>query len=90
MLICGRAARVGAARVTARTGPDAGTASFAFCGTLPVGEELAVSVSQPRASTAGVAKALGARSPRVILLHVLPNVINPVIVMATLVFMLMA
>ena len=30
------------------------------------------------------AKALGARSPRVILLHVLPNVINPVIVMATL------
>ena len=30
------------------------------------------------------ARALGARSPRVILLHVLPNVINPVIVMATL------
>jgi peptide/nickel transport system permease protein len=30
------------------------------------------------------AKALGAKSPRVILLHVLPNVINPVIVMATL------
>jgi peptide/nickel transport system permease protein len=30
------------------------------------------------------AKALGARSPRVIILHVLPNVINPVIVMATL------
>jgi peptide/nickel transport system permease protein len=30
------------------------------------------------------AKALGARSPRVIALHVLPNVINPVIVMATL------
>jgi peptide/nickel transport system permease protein len=30
------------------------------------------------------AKALGARSPRVILLHVLPNVINPVIVLATL------
>lgn len=30
------------------------------------------------------AKALGARSPRVILLHVLPNVVNPVIVMATL------
>jgi peptide/nickel transport system permease protein len=30
------------------------------------------------------AKALGARSPRVIMLHVLPNVINPVIVMATL------
>jgi peptide/nickel transport system permease protein len=30
------------------------------------------------------AKALGANSPRVILLHVLPNVINPVIVMATL------
>jgi peptide/nickel transport system permease protein len=30
------------------------------------------------------AKALGARSPRVIVLHVLPNVINPVIVMATL------
>ena len=30
------------------------------------------------------AKALGARSPRVITLHVLPNVINPVIVMATL------
>jgi len=30
------------------------------------------------------AKALGARAPRVILLHVLPNVINPVIVMATL------
>jgi len=30
------------------------------------------------------AKALGARSPRVILRHVLPNVINPVIVMATL------
>ena len=30
------------------------------------------------------AKALGARSPRVIALHVLPNVINPLIVMATL------
>jgi peptide/nickel transport system permease protein len=30
------------------------------------------------------AKALGARAPRVIALHVLPNVINPVIVMATL------
>jgi peptide/nickel transport system permease protein len=30
------------------------------------------------------ARALGARSPRVIVLHVLPNVINPVIVMATL------
>jgi len=30
------------------------------------------------------AKALGARSPRVIVRHVLPNVINPVIVMATL------
>ena len=30
------------------------------------------------------AKAMGARSPRVIILHVLPNVINPVIVMATL------
>lgn len=30
------------------------------------------------------AKALGAKSPRVILLHVLPNIINPVIVMATL------
>ncbi len=30
------------------------------------------------------AKALGAGSPRVIILHVLPNVINPVIVMATL------
>jgi peptide/nickel transport system permease protein len=30
------------------------------------------------------AKALGARSPRVIALHVLPNVMNPVIVMATL------
>jgi peptide/nickel transport system permease protein len=30
------------------------------------------------------AKALGARAPRVILRHVLPNVINPVIVMATL------
>ncbi len=30
------------------------------------------------------AKALGARSPRVIALHVLPNVLNPVIVMATL------
>ena len=30
------------------------------------------------------AEALGAKSPRVILLHVLPNVINPVIVMATL------
>jgi peptide/nickel transport system permease protein len=30
------------------------------------------------------AKALGAKSPRVIVLHVLPNVINPVIVMATL------
>lgn len=30
------------------------------------------------------AKALGARSPRVIVLHVLPNVVNPVIVMATL------
>jgi len=30
------------------------------------------------------ARALGAKSPRVILLHVLPNVINPVIVMATL------
>ena len=30
------------------------------------------------------AEALGARSPRVILRHVLPNVINPVIVMATL------
>jgi peptide/nickel transport system permease protein len=30
------------------------------------------------------AKAMGAKSPRVIVLHVLPNVINPVIVMATL------
>src|SRR5712691_5409298 len=30
------------------------------------------------------AKALGAKSPRVIIRHVLPNVINPVIVMATL------
>jgi peptide/nickel transport system permease protein len=30
------------------------------------------------------AKALGAKSPRVIVLHILPNVINPVIVMATL------
>ena len=30
------------------------------------------------------AKALGAKSPRVIMRHVLPNVINPVIVMATL------
>jgi len=30
------------------------------------------------------ARALGARSPRVIILHVLPNIINPVIVMATL------
>jgi peptide/nickel transport system permease protein len=30
------------------------------------------------------AKALGARSPRVLALHVLPNVINPLIVMATL------
>lgn len=30
------------------------------------------------------AKALGAKSPRVILRHVLPNVMNPVIVMATL------
>jgi peptide/nickel transport system permease protein len=30
------------------------------------------------------AKALGAKAPRVIVLHVLPNVINPVIVMATL------
>lgn len=30
------------------------------------------------------AKALGAKSPRVIVLHVLPNVINPVVVMATL------
>jgi len=30
------------------------------------------------------ARALGARSPRVIALHVLPNVMNPVIVMATL------
>lgn len=30
------------------------------------------------------AKALGAKSPRVIALHVLPNVMNPVIVMATL------
>jgi len=30
------------------------------------------------------ARALGARSPRVIILHVLPNVINPIIVMATL------
>jgi peptide/nickel transport system permease protein len=30
------------------------------------------------------AKALGAKSPRVILRHVLPNVINPVVVMATL------
>ncbi|HEV7765069.1 MAG TPA: ABC transporter permease [Thermoanaerobaculia bacterium] len=30
------------------------------------------------------AKAMGAKSPRVIALHVLPNVINPVIVMATL------
>jgi peptide/nickel transport system permease protein len=30
------------------------------------------------------AKALGAKSPRVILRHVLPNVVNPVIVMATL------
>src|SRR5437016_14625467 len=29
-------------------------------------------------------KALGAKSPRVIIRHVLPNVINPVIVMATL------
>jgi peptide/nickel transport system permease protein len=30
------------------------------------------------------AKAMGAKAPRVIILHVLPNVINPVIVMATL------
>ncbi len=30
------------------------------------------------------AKAMGARSPRVIVLHVLPNVMNPLIVMATL------
>lgn len=30
------------------------------------------------------ARALGARSPRVIIRHVLPNIINPVIVMATL------
>lgn len=30
------------------------------------------------------AKALGARAPRVIVLHVLPNIMNPVIVMATL------
>ena len=30
------------------------------------------------------AKALGAKAPRVILLHVLPNIMNPVIVMATL------
>ncbi len=30
------------------------------------------------------ARALGAKSPRVIVMHVLPNVINPVIVMATL------
>lgn len=30
------------------------------------------------------ARALGAKSPRVIVLHVLPNVMNPVIVMATL------
>jgi peptide/nickel transport system permease protein len=30
------------------------------------------------------AKALGAKSPRVIVLHVLPNIMNPVIVMATL------
>ncbi|HET8775393.1 MAG TPA: nickel transporter permease [Thermoanaerobaculia bacterium] len=30
------------------------------------------------------AKAMGAKSPRVIILHVLPNIINPVIVMATL------
>jgi peptide/nickel transport system permease protein len=30
------------------------------------------------------AKALGAKAPRIIVLHVLPNVINPVIVMATL------
>ena len=30
------------------------------------------------------ARAMGAKSPRVIILHVLPNVINPVIVMATL------
>jgi peptide/nickel transport system permease protein len=30
------------------------------------------------------AKALGARAPRVIILHVLPNIMNPVIVMATL------
>ncbi|HEY0141073.1 MAG TPA: nickel transporter permease [Thermoanaerobaculia bacterium] len=30
------------------------------------------------------AKAMGAKSPRVIVLHVLPNVMNPVIVMATL------
>lgn len=30
------------------------------------------------------AKAMGAKSPRVIVMHVLPNVINPVIVMATL------
>lgn len=30
------------------------------------------------------ARAMGAKSPRVIVLHVLPNVINPVIVMATL------
>jgi peptide/nickel transport system permease protein len=30
------------------------------------------------------ARALGARSPRVIILHVLPNIMNPVIVMATL------
>ncbi|HEX8617228.1 MAG TPA: nickel transporter permease [Thermoanaerobaculia bacterium] len=30
------------------------------------------------------ARALGARAPRVIILHVLPNIMNPVIVMATL------
>ncbi|MEA2463707.1 MAG: peptide/nickel transport system permease protein [Acidobacteriota bacterium] len=30
------------------------------------------------------ARALGARSPRVIIMHVLPNIMNPVIVMATL------
>jgi peptide/nickel transport system permease protein len=30
------------------------------------------------------AKALGAKAPRVILMHVLPNIMNPVIVMATL------
>jgi len=30
------------------------------------------------------AKALGAKSPRVIVRHVLPNIMNPVIVMATL------